>query len=73
MCGGAESEKSDALARFDAGYSETAETDDAGAQKRRGVQIVKGGGKRVDEIRAGERVIGIASVDRVSGEGGGVA
>jgi len=73
VCGGAEAEQSDALARLNSGYAETAETNNPSAQQRRGIEIVEGVGKAVDEVRAGERVLGVASVDRISGEGGSVA
>ena len=71
--GRAEAEKADALPWLDAGYAEASETDDAGTQQRRGIQIAEGLRQRVDEVCASEGVLGIASVNRVAGVRRGIA
>jgi hypothetical protein len=73
MGGGAESEEADALAFLDAGDAEATEANDSSAQKRSGVEIIKGGGNGGSEIVAGYGVFGIASIDGVAGKGWGVA
>ena len=42
----AEAEQSHALARLHAGHAQAAEADDAGAQQRRGLQVIERGGQR---------------------------
>ena len=73
MGGGAEPEEADSVSFLYAGDAKTAEANDSGAEERGGVERVEGGRDGIDEIGAGKRVFGVASVDRVSGEGGGVA
>ena len=69
----AEAEQPHALAALDAGDAQAAESDDAGAQQRRGFQIVKSGRQRNREVRARHREFGVAAVHRVSGEDGRIA
>src|SRR5271166_1613548 len=69
----AETEQPDSLAMLYACDPKTAKTDDAGAQKRRGMQIVERLGKGKYEINTGGGIFGIASVHGVSSEGGGIA
>ena len=72
-CGGSEAEETDALAWLGARYAKAAETDDSGAEKWGDVGVVEGFGERVNEVGAGESVLGVASVDGVAGKGGAVA
>ena len=71
--GGSEAEEADAFAGLGSGYAEAAEADDAGAEQWGDVGVVERGREGVDEVRAGEGVLGVASVDGVAGEGGVVA
>jgi hypothetical protein len=73
MRGGAEAEEADALAVLDAGDAKAAEADDSGAQQRSGMERVECGGDGKYEIGAREGVFGVASVDGVASESGGVA
>src|SRR6185437_9699291 len=69
----AEAEQSHALAWFDAGHAQAAEADNAGAEQRRGVNIVEACGQRENEIPARECVFGVAAVDGVAGKRGRIA
>jgi hypothetical protein len=73
MRGGAEAEQADTVATFDAGDAQAAEADDAGAEQGRGFEIVERGRERVDEIGSCDGVLGVATRNRVAGEGGRVA
>jgi hypothetical protein len=73
MRGGAEAEQSHALAGLHARHPKAAIADNARAQQRSGMQIVERGGQREYEIRTGERVFRVTSVDAVSGKGRRVA
>jgi hypothetical protein len=73
MGGCAESEEADAVSFLDAGDAKAAEADNSGAEERGGVKRVERGGDGEDEIGASEGVFGVASVDGVAGESGGVA
>jgi hypothetical protein len=53
---GAEAEQADALARLHSRDAQAAEADDAGAQQRRGVEVVQRVRERIDEVGAGQRV-----------------
>jgi hypothetical protein len=70
---GAEAEESHTVAFFDAGDTKRAEADDAGAQQRRGVEVVELRGNRKTKVGAGKGVAGVPSVHGVTSEGGEVA
>ena len=69
----AEAEEADAFAGLDTSDPKAAKADDAGAEQRRDVNVIKPGGQRIDEIRARQGIFGVASVDGVAGEDGVVA
>src|ERR1035438_4291623 len=64
----AKAEQSNPVARFHAGHSQAAKADDAGAQERRGMQVVEFWRERIDKIAARHSILRIAAVDGVSGE-----
>jgi len=68
MSGGAEAEKPDALALFDTCHAERAESDDASAEQRSGMEIVQLRRNRKTKVGTGERVFGIASVHGIAGK-----
>src|SRR5580692_632732 len=68
MSRGAKAEQPNPFARFHAGHSQAAKADDAGAQERRGVQVVEFWRKRIDKIAARHSILRIAAIDGVSGE-----
>jgi hypothetical protein len=70
---GSEAEEADALALLNSGHANAAETDDAGAQERGGVQIVQGFRKREDEIGSGQRVLCVTTGNRIASKGGRIA
>ncbi len=68
----AKTEQAHTLSRLDSRYTEAAKTNDARAQQGSSVQIIEPRRKRKDKIGARQRILGIAAVDRVSGECGGI-
>src|SRR5580700_6551003 len=64
----AKAKESNAIAGLDAGHSQAAKADDAGAEKRRGVQVVQLGRKLEDKVAARYGVLRVAAVDGVSGK-----
>lgn len=70
---GAEAEQAYTVARLDARYTQAAETNNAGAQQRRGVQIVELIGKRKRKVGAHDSIFGIAAIYGVTGESGCIA
>jgi len=68
MRGCAKSEQSNPVARLNAGYSQTAKANDAGAEKRRGVQVVQFRGQFKNKVAARRGILRIAAIDGVSGE-----
>ena len=64
----AEAEHAYSFARFHSSDAQAAESDDPGTQQWRGVQVVQGVRKGIDEVGASQRVFGIPSVNRVAGE-----
>src|SRR6202035_608572 len=64
----AKTEQSNPVAWFHAGHSQAAKADDAGAQERRGMQVVELWGERIDKIAARHSILRITAVNRVSGE-----
>jgi len=54
-------------------YPETAKPNDAGTQKRGGVQIVQRGGKRKYKVSPGKCILGVSTVHGVAREGGRIA
>src|SRR5581483_1173144 len=73
MCGRTEAEQPDTFALLDACHAQAAKTDDACAQQRRGVQIVKLVGKRKHKVGTGEGELAVASGNGISGESWRVA
>ena len=69
----AEAEQPHTFAALDAGHAQAAESDDAGAQQRRGFEIIESRGQRNREVRARHGILGVAAVHGVSGEGGRIA
>ena len=55
------------------GHAQTAESDDSGAQQRRGLQIGKAFGQRIHKVLMRHRELGEAAVIRVAGEFGKLA
>jgi hypothetical protein len=68
MCRGAEAEQAHPISVFHARHAQAAKPDNAGAQKRGGVQIVQSFRKSKHEVLASNCIFGIAAIDRVSGE-----
>src|SRR5580700_1509087 len=64
----AKSEQSNAVARLNAGYSQTAKPNDAGAEKRRGVEVVQFRRQFKYKVAARRGILRIAAIDGVSGE-----
>jgi hypothetical protein len=56
------------LAGLDAGHAQRAKADDAGAQQRRGVQIVEPVVEGVREVRARDGFRRVAAIDIVAGK-----
>jgi hypothetical protein len=61
MSRGAKSEKPNALATLHVGHPQAAESDNAGAQQGRGMQIVESSRQRVDKVVASESVLRITT------------
>ena len=68
MRGCTKAEEPDAVAGLHARDAQTAKANDAGAQQRRGVQVVEFGRERINKIAARGGVLGISAVDGISGE-----
>ena len=72
--GGSEAKEADAFAGLGSGDSQAAESDDAGAEKKRSdVGVVELGRQGEDEVGRGGELFSIAAVGGIAGEGGVVA
>jgi hypothetical protein len=64
--GAAEAKKSNPLTGRNAGYPQAAKADDAGAKQGSDVDVIQTSGQRKREICARQRILGVASIHRVS-------
>src|SRR5579863_4660334 len=56
------------LAALDARKPQRTESDNSGAEKRRGLIVGKGIGNRIDELFGSDGVFGVSAIDGVAGE-----
>jgi hypothetical protein len=68
MGGCTKAEQPNAVSRFHPSHSQTAKANNAGAQQRRGVQIIQFEREGIDKIAARGRVFCITAIDGISGE-----
>ena len=68
MCRRSEAEEADAFSGLDSCYAEATKSDDARAKQRRGVQVVNGIRKWINEVGEGDGVLCIAAGDCVASE-----
>jgi len=73
MGGGAKAVEAYTVTGFNAGHAQAAEADDSGAEEWGGMDVIQVCGQWEDEIVVRLGVLGVAAVDGVAGEGGGVA
>jgi hypothetical protein len=73
MCRGPKTEQPHPLPVLNSRHSETAKTDDAGAQKRCSMQVIQRVGKGKHKASLGHSIIGISAVHGVTGESGRIA
>ena len=71
--GGAEAEEADTFSGLGSGDTKAAEADDSGTEEWGCIGVLEGGGEWVGEVGADEGVLGVTSVDGVTGEGEVVA
>src|SRR2546429_482826 len=68
-----EAKQSDTLTRLDARHAQAAIADDPGTKQRRGLHIIERRGKWIDEVGVRDSVLGISTIDDITGENRSVA